>query len=155
MRLLTGKDLLVLDRWANPVRSTGIETKLAGIMLEMNFNNRQLVILSETFAKQTANGAKLMAVTSVKIDAVARFLAEPPVVEPHLIDMLERYWAGVAGLNDMVSFFRQRLGGFRPQQAEEVAGFEDATGRLTQLGTKIEATASEVLKLLQSQIPAA
>lgn len=154
VRLLTGKDLLVLNRWANPVRASGIDTKLAGIMLEMNFNNRQLAILSETFVKQTARNTKLMAVTSVKIDAVARFLAEPPVVEPHLINMLETYWIGIAGLNNMVGIFRQRLGGFREKQAEEVEGFKVATEKLTQLGSKIENTASEILKLLQNQVPA-
>ena len=154
VRLLTGKDLLVLDRWANPVRATGIDTKLAGIMLEMNFNNRQLAMLSETFNKQTASSTKLMAPTSVKIDAIARFLAEPPVVEPQLINLLETYWMGVAVINDMVAFFRQRLGGFRPRQAEEVARFIDAADKLTQLGTKIENTAREILKLLQTQVPA-
>ena len=153
VRLLSGKDLLVLDRWASPIRATDIQTKLAGMILEVRFNNRQLAILSETYAKQVSNNTKMMAPTSTKVDAIARFLAEPPVVEPQLIKLLETYWCVMAGIDDLCTFYRQRLGKVRPNQNEELHNYETVRKQAVKLGEKIEAVAAETLRMLQEQMP--
>lgn len=145
-RVLQGRDLLVLERWAAPKPNNSIVEKLTGVVLEVRFNQRQLHDMHKQMEQQVEANSKIYIPTSVKLHAVNTFLASPPIVDPIVIDALEKYWIAISLVNELNIHHRRRLGPAPDTQATELKVFSDIKERILKQGAIIDGGISIVLQ---------
>lgn len=153
VRILQGKDLLVLDRWSNSKSRDNSVALLTGLILEVKFNRRQLQTMEASMLNSIANEKKMRPMESIKPDATSAFLTAPPVSESELISKIELYWSLLHMLSEVLSQLRGRLGQFQLKyQTDMLTAFKVVRVQIDNTGDSIEAELDKLLlRLSQSQ----
>lgn len=143
VRLLQAKDLLVLDQWATAQRHEEIIHRLTGLLLELRFNRRQIETISHNYIKSLGDTMAPLIFTSIRIDAVSRYLSAPILADEISADVVEGYWQACSVLEAWISVHRM----------QRVKHDNDRTATsLTQLTSRIEAFALTIESQVQAVI---
>lgn len=129
VRLLQAKDLLTLDRWASAGHRDRINELLAGVLIELDYNERHVIPTVIDSLRQLLGGTGTWPLWRLRADAVSAYLRQPFMPEPLNVDLILNYWhlavlsnkeVDLVGQGILPSENRQNLTGQAIQHLEEL-----------------------------------
>jgi hypothetical protein len=125
-RLLDGKALLQLDRSAAIVGVDRLRSSLAGVRLELFYNERAVSYICDALTRslKEAGGFPMQ---RLRADAALRLLENPPAGMADDLALLQEYWQYVTIFNRIVDSVDVPVsgGGYRESRAEGAIGLKD------------------------------
>lgn len=91
-RLLQGKDLLALNRWAVAGQRDNITGTLSGLLLELNYNERHVLPHVMKSMRQLLAGTGPFPLWRLRTDATSSYLRQPFMPDAVNVDVVLNYW---------------------------------------------------------------
>jgi len=147
VRLLSGKDLLALDKLAAFNRNEWIGERISGIILEAQYNKAvagNLVVMLDAHVHNKGP----FPIDRLRTMAVSSYLERPFLLEKDLYQFIHEYWRSVTGMNEIAMSMDGSLFalGFKEGRLEGIKQFRD---RMVIEGNEIERQLSNVLGTLK------
>jgi len=91
-RLLQARDLLTLDRWASASHRDKITELLAGLLVELDYNERHVLPLVTDSLRQLLKGTGTCPLWRLRAEAASSYLCQPFMPNVLNVDNILNYW---------------------------------------------------------------
>lgn len=109
-RLLQGRDLLTLDRWASNGRTDNVDAVVTGLLVELRFNRRVAPTWREHLERSSSGELGVpFSIFQMKVDAYSTYLEKPVLRILIDTDEILQYWHIVTTLNRRYDLATQGL----------------------------------------------
>ena len=98
IRMLDGKGLLALDRWATVNQVESVAEYLSGLLLELRYNDRLIVGVRSAVKSYLENEETPLPIERLRIGATTNYLTRPFISTRIDIEVVNQYWHKVANL---------------------------------------------------------
>lgn len=146
VRLLQGKDLVVLDRWASTARRERVVELLSGLLVELNYNEKYALPSLLSSMRELQAGTGTWALWRLRADTASSYLREPFMTSTLNVDRILNYWHLALLCNKQVDLVGQGI--LAP--GDRLSLTANAIDNLTELQATGVAIRSDILAVLQS-----
>ena len=139
VRLLQGKDLLVLNQWATAQQHDHVVERLTGVLLELTFNRRQIAAIAANYTASLQNAKAPLIFTAIKTNAVEQYLAAPlpsTHVSPQAVEV---YWQACSVLEAWLLVHKVQSIKPDDKPQESAAAFDQMILRIEKAAQIVEA----------------
>jgi hypothetical protein len=152
-RLLDGKGIIALDRWAAYNRGEFIKEQLTALLFELRYNKNVLNVLMpnmQQYVNSPDDGT--FQLVRCRLHAVSALLQKPILADISLLLDLETYWQFVRSINDTADSIGVPVTskGFMKGRLEGLVRF---SGQIISLGDIMYVKVMNLLKQLEPSLP--
>lgn len=148
-RLLQAKDLLALDRWAVSSHRDNVTSLLAGLLLELNYNEVHVLPLVIGSMRNLLEGTGAWELWRLRTDAMSSYLRQPVMPSALNVDMILNYWHLCVLCNKEADLVGQGI--FSPENRKQLT--QQTINHLEDVRTHGLLIRSSVAKALQTLSP--